>query len=760
MPPRDEALLKRLLATFRVEADEHVHAIADGLRALAATSGSGQAAVIESIYRETHSLKGAARAVNLGAIEALCHPMESVFAALKQGRLAASPELVTLMQECVDTLQPLAAAGPDSTATIATAPLIQRLQETLRALDRGQGVRPVALPPAGASAPTLRTAPVTRAPDVGSVQTVRVAASNLDAVMRQAEELLTPRLAAAQRWRDAREAAARVAAWRRRRANLRPLLRQIGVGGASAVNAWPSVLEYLDSEQVALDDLEQRLTRLTRAARRDQRQLVAMTDAMHRDVRDMQLLPFASLLESFPRFVRELAREQGKEVDLVIEGGDLKIDRRILEEMKAPLIHLLRNSVDHGIEPPDERRHCGKPRQGTIRLAITAQQSGRAELTVADDGAGIDMDKVRASARALGLVNDGASASSSGAAALSLVFLSGVSTSSLITDVSGRGLGLSIVREKVERLGGGVAVDTRAGSGTTFHIELPLSVAVFRGVIVRAGAHGYVLPGGSVERIVRVAPDEVRTVENRPTVALGDRTVAMASLADVLEVAPTPAAADGASLTLVVIGSDSGRVALRVDELLGEQEVLMKGLGPQLARVRNVAGACLLGTGHIVPVLSVPDLLKSAARTVTTGPRPAPPRAAPGPARSILIAEDSITSRSLLKSILEAAGYRVTTAVDGIDAYTTLKSGAFDLVVSDVEMPRLDGFDLTARIRADRALADLPVVLVTALATSEHRERGIDAGANAYIVKSTFDQSNLLEVVQRLIGRGVPMAAA
>lgn len=308
------------------------------------------------------------------------------------------------------------------------------------------------------------------------------------------------------------------------------------------------------------------------------------------------------------------------------------------------------------------------------------------------------------------------------------------------------------MREKIERLGGAITLETRAGAGTAFRIVLPLTLATFRGILVRAGERLCVLPASSVERVARVAAGDIRTVENRDTIPLDGQAVSLVRLGDALEL-PRRAASSGSGNTIqaVVLGSGLERIAFQVDEVLGEQEVLVKTLGPQLARVRNVAGASVLGTGEVAPVLNVPDLMKSATKFAVTSRAPAAEEPTEAQKRAVLVVEDSITSRSLLKNILESAGYGVTTAVDGIDAYTALKTGTFDLIVSDVEMPRMDGFDLTAKIRADRNLSELPIVLVTALEKREQRERGIEVGANAYIVKSSFDQSNLLEVVRRLI---------
>jgi two-component system chemotaxis sensor kinase CheA len=474
----------------------------------------------------------------------------------------------------------------------------------------------------------------------------------------------------------------------------------------------------------------------------------------------MQLLPFSSLLDIFPRFSRELARKQGKSIELVIRGGGIEIDRHILEEIRDPLIHLVRNCIDHGIEQPQVRLAKGKPAHGTIMLACTQKDSGTAEVLVADDGAGIDVAQVKAAACRLGFLSVEEVERLDELESTLLIFHSGLSTSAAVTDISGRGLGLAIVREKIEHLGGGIVVKTAPGRETAFHISLPLVLANFRGVLVRAGGQMFVIPSTGVERGLRFSSEDIQTVKNRETILVEEKPVSLARLDNVLELTPArPETEAKAYFQALVLGSESFRVAFLVEEILGEQEVLVKTLAPPLVRIRNVAGASMLGTGQVVPVLNVQDLLKSAVKhsdqrqlSPSGTSRPPAEEHKDAPDQVILVVEDSITSRTLLKAILESAGYRVATAVDGLDGYTALKTAKFDLVVSDVEMPRMDGFDLVSRIRADKQLADLPVILVTALGSREHRERGVEAGANAYVVKSGFDQSNLLAIIRRLIG--------
>ncbi|MGH8863600.1 MAG: hybrid sensor histidine kinase/response regulator, partial [Burkholderiales bacterium] len=510
------------------------------------------------------------------------------------------------------------------------------------------------------------------------------------------------------------------------------------------------LLEFMALEAAALKSFEARLTALAKSAEHDQRSLGTMVDGLLEDMKKVLMLPISSALEMFPKMVRDLSRDKGKDVKLVVAGGEIEIDRRILEEVRDPLVHLIRNCIDHGVETPEVRQGANKPPQGTVTLAMTQRNGNKIEILVSDDGAGIDLSKVREAARKLGLV---APEDANRPALLPLVFQSGVSTAPIITDLSGRGLGLAIVREKVEKLGGIVSVETDPGRGTSFHIVLPLTLATFRGVHVRVNDQQFVLPSTHVEQGVRLKREVIKTVENRETIPWKGEAVALVRLADVLELPRMRA--EGAANDIVqaiILGSASQRIAFGVDEILSEQEVLVKPLGKQLSRVRNIAGATVLGTGKAVPILNVADLLRSAVKIA------AAPMAIRGDkqevvveTKSILVVEDSITSRALLQSILESAGYKVVTAVDGIDGLTRLKTEHLDLVVSDVEMPRMNGFDLTVKIRADKALAQLPVILVTALESREHRELGVDAGANAYIVKSSFDQSDLLETVRRLV---------
>ena len=763
MGDREDNFLKNLLATFRVEAEEHLQSISSELLELEKTaSDERRQEVVEKVFREAHSLKGAARSVNLTAFVNVCQSMESVFSALKRRTMTLVPAHLDLLHETVESLRHWVKSleeAPKPAAEGRLGRLLEGLEKIRQGLPLAAGraepsdtlARPASEPAAASSPPAGEEVPV--------ADTVRIRTARLDSLFLQAEGLRATGLNARQRaavWRDIlAEVTAARRRWRELSPGLQALRRNFAAAPASQVNgrktlASRSFLELLDSQESFLKSLEYRMGTAVKTAELDQEQLNSALNALLEEAKQTLMLPCARLLEVFPPLARRLAREQGKEVELVVQGEEIEIDKRILEELRDPLIHIVRNCIDHGIEAPGVRRQAQKPAAGRVTLTV-ARRNGRVEFTISDDGGGIDAEKVRTVAVKLGMITPEEASRLDAERTLALVFESGISTSPVITDLSGRGLGLAIVREKVENLGGSVFLTSRPEAGTTLRLVLPITLTAFRGVLVRAAGRPLVIPTAHLERVLRIDRKEIKTVENRETIPHNGQAVSLVRLGEVLELPPRPAfETAGDKVTLVLLRAGEKRIAFAVDEVVAEQEVLVKDLGKQLARVRNVAGATVLGTGQIVPILNVTDLVQSVVKVrAGAAPRAHAPEA---PARrAILVAEDSITARTLLKNILETAGYDVKTAVDGAEALAMLKSGTFALLVSDVDMPRMNGFELTAKLRADKKLSELPVVLVTALESREDRERGVEAGANAYIVKSSFDQSNLLSVVRRLI---------
>jgi two-component system chemotaxis sensor kinase CheA len=796
MVSNEEAFFKELLSMFKIEAEEHVKIMSSGLLELEKErSLDKRRGIIETVYREAHSLKGAARAVNLVKIETVCQSLESVFAAIKREQVTLRPDLFDILHLSVDTVSRLLDA-PDATDISGVMQKLQAIEEkeikggtavqaspasaakTAAAPGRSGGPEPAAVAPAQQpvqeeSAHRQERTPVgaPEEPRMASsfnqegdrtlvTETIRISTSKLDSLLLQAEELLSAKLISQQHTEDMRELITEFAVWKKNlekqeieiRASLQEMKKQREADPA-AITRWTSdtLLNVLGQAQNSLKVHDERIQQLQGASRENARVLGGMVDNLLADMKQILMLPFSTLLRMMPKVVRDLSRDQGKDVELLVRGSTIEIDRRILEELKDPFIHLLRNCVDHGIEKPEERVKKGKGRGGAISISVSQVSGNKVEILVDDDGHGIDPDKVAQSALKKGIISEAELQSLSDRDKMMLIFQSEVSTSPIITDISGRGLGLSIVREKVEKLGGTLALDTELDRGTVFRILLPVTLATFRGILIEVSDFQFLVPTANVERAVRFKEELIQTVENRETVALDGQVISFARMTDILGIPAKKSAKQDEYKNGLILSAEDKRVVFEVDNVLNEQEVLVKSFGKQLARVKNISGATILGNGKVVCILNVSDMIKSAAVAQTLPSKLLTTEEGKVGKKHILVAEDSITSRTLLKNILESAGYRVKTTVDGMDALTALKSDTFDLVVSDIEMPRMNGFDLVAKIRGDKNTADLPVVLVTALESREDRERGIDVGANAYIVKRSFDQSNLLEVIRKLI---------
>ncbi len=484
----------------------------------------------------------------------------------------------------------------------------------------------------------------------------------------------------------------------------------------------------------------------------DSARLATITGELENGIHLMRLLPLSNVFRLFPRLVHDLGQEQRKEVELVIEGGDTAADKRILEEIKDPLMHMLRNAVDHGIESPQVRQAAGKPRGGTVRIKAS-QTASSVVIEVSDDGRGLDEVAIANAAAKRGFVEAEALATMNSEQLQSLIFSPGMSTAAFVTDVSGRGVGMGVVSANVARLRGSIRLQSTLGQGTTITIELPITVATVRVLIVAVNGHPYALPAECVQMVKMVDRSEIFMVEERDAILHRNQPVSVARLADLLELPTTGNSSTRntpTALPFVLVGVGGESFGLFVDELLNEQEVVLKAHSALLERVRNVAGATILDTGEICMVLNFRDLLAS----MRSGAAPVGPTEVEAPAvnrKLILLAEDTITTRTQETRILEGAGYEVVATSDGLAAWNQLAMRKFDAVVTDINMPRLDGLGLTEKIRREPKYAELPIILVTSLASEEDQRRGLEAGANAYLIKSAFDQQTLLDCLERLL---------
>ncbi len=763
MEKKDKEFLKHILETFRIEAEEHLKVFSAGLIDLEKNqTEENLVEIIETMFRVVHSLKGAARSVDQKEVESICQPLESVFSALTRKEITLSPFSFDIFYKTVRRLSKLITeSGSEKTA--ANRQLQQELIRHLKEIASGalNNIHIKATKQHKETEPVESMLVISKDNKTGSyipqserpisMETVRIRISKLDPLLLQAEELIQAKLAINQRAKELKEINAGIAGWKTDSLKLK---RRRSNTSVELLN------ELMEGNDLRLNKIENQITSITSSIERDQYSLNSMVDNHLEAMRQVLMLPVSSIVEIFPGMVREISREQNKEIEFVIRGAELEIDKQILEELKDPLIHLIRNSIDHGIGKPQERILHNKPSNGTIILAFTARESGTIEITLSDDGKGINKENLLKAAIKSGNLSGEAAGKLDTKEILSLIYQSGVSTSSIITDISGHGLGLSIVREKVEKLNGRISVETEENIGTTFHILLPMTLATFRGILVRIQEIMFILPTMNVECVMKVEPEEINTVENHETIRIHDQIISVADLGEVLGIpvhkhSGSDKMESGSEksnqIRIVVLAAGEQRIAFKVDEVLDEQQVLVKGLGKLLRRVRNISGATVLGSGNVVPVLHITDLMTSALRSAEKIKGQIYLEKKADKIKKILVAEDSITARTLIKNILETAGYQVSTAVDGTDAFNRARSDEFDLIVSDVDMPRLNGFELTEKIRNNKKLSKVPVVLVTALESREDRERGIDVGADAYIIKSSFDQGNLLEIIKKLI---------
>lgn len=725
-----EKLVQRLMATFLVEIDEHVRALNRDLLALEKDAGAGHPELLKTLFRTVHSLKGAARSVSLPTIEAACHRLESLLGAARDGHLAIDPELIHLLFSVADALGEVGNRLKEK-RELGGSPLEALLPKLEAAAVRAGGTPSAARSPRSAAAPPL--------PPASGSGVLRVPAAKLDALLARSGELLVARRRAAERQRDLDELCGIVeetrAEWRRLEKPLRTHGRPISRRAVRAI----------ERTREQLKRLERGIDRLAVRFHADQHLVEQAAGPLEEEVRRVRMLPFGEACDGLERTVRDLAKVSGKEVELAITGADVELDRAILEELRDPLLHLVRNAVDHGVEPPAERERAGKPRKARVVVAA-ALKGGSVEVSVSDDGRGLDLAAIREQARRrrLTVPDDERELAR-------LIFQPSFSTARFITELSGRGVGLDVVRHRVEMLHGTVDFGFEAGRGTRFALTLPLTLTMLRALLVAAGGQVFAVPATSVRRLVRVRPAELGSLEGREVLLLGGAPVPAASLAEVLGLRAEPVR-PGGKLAMVVLAAGDRQLAVEVDDLLSEHDVVVKTLGARLKRVRNFAGATLLPSGKVALILSAADVIAAGL-----GRPPGQPLAAAleggdqTPRKRLLVVDDSVTTRSLVKSILEAAGFEVLTAADGAEAWQTLQENGADLVIADVEMPRMSGFQLTEAVRASKRFRDLPVVLVTALETEKDKARGLEVGADAYLPKSTFDQKALLDAIQQLL---------
>lgn len=735
----DPLLLRDL---YRVEARTQAQTLVSGLLIL--EQEPGRADQLEACMRAAHSLKGAARLVDIGAGVIVAHAMEELFVAAQEGR-------ATLTRPQIDMLL----KGVDLITTIGDAPLSDEddqadLEEVA---DRYVNALTELLTDTPPASPALEPDPFVVPPHSAPARPmsegdsmVRVSAESLNRLLDLAGEALVesrrlpPLVRSFQHLKQLQKQAARAIDTLRGSYAKGELSSDIETALASSEQAILACQQWLAARVADLDTIDHRSTVLTHRLY-DQALMVRMR-------------PFADGLTALPRMVRDIGNALGKRVKLEVQGADTRIDRDILERLDAPLGHLLRNAVDHGIEAPDVRRALGKPEEGVIWLEAH-HSAGTLQIVVSDDGAGVDIEQIRTRVIARGHADAQTAERLSEGELLEFLFLPGFTMKEEVNEISGRGVGLDVVRDMLKQVGGNLSLTTTPGNGASFHLQLPLTLSVIRALQVDIGGEPYAFPFAKILRATRIDAKEVTTIEGRQFFQLEGEPVGLVEARQILGATALPASHD--ALSVVVLGGAQGKYGVVVDRFIGGRELVVQPLDPRLGKVKDIAACALMEDGSPLLIVDTEDMVQSMVKLAMSNRLNATRKAGPdggaqGRVRRVLVVDDSFTVRELQRKLLEQHGYDVELAVDGMEGWNTVRSSSFDLVISDVDMPRMDGIELVRRIKGDAKLSGTPVMILSYKDREDDRQRGLDAGADYYLTKGSYQSDALITAVSDLIG--------
>ena len=741
-----------LLATFRAEVEERLASLQAGLLVLETHSAPRQ--VVAGLFRDAHTVKGSARMLGLSGVLRVSHAMEDLLGALRDGRFAVRRDLVDLLLAACDAIGRALPGGELTDDDLA--PVVLALGAAV------DGQDPVAVPVLAVAVvvPAQPTAPAVEAPpssssslplplsSSSSSEHVRPASDSVRVAASKVYELLDVVGEADLGARRIEQTTGSMLLLATEQARWTGLLRQAALRSSSTLP--PDVTLALQRLAGAGDELS--------GAVRGLRELVEGHRGGMALVRDgamgLAMVPVRRAFAALPRIVRDVARTTGAVVRLETSGEEVELDKQVLDGVADALKHLVVNAVDHGCETPAARTAAGKPAEAVVRVTARGV-AGTVVLEVSDDGAGVDEPRVRAKAVELGLLP--ADSTLSGPPLLEMLFLPALSTAATVTETSGRGVGLDVVRDAVEALGGTVEVRSEQGVGTSFVLVLPVTLGVLRCLLARVGDERYAVPVPGVVESLSLRDAEVHVLAGATVVVRHGVSMPLLDLGAALGLGRAPG--EGPKAALVVRHGGSGsQVAWAVDRLEGESELVVKDLGGFLGRVPAIAGATIDGDGSVVCLLDLRELADrvigaTPVPTATAHPRTARASAPQARRPRVLVVEDSIGVRELERVILEGAGYQVETAVDGLDGASRLREDPADLVLSDVEMPGMDGFALTRTIRRTKGWENVPVIIMTSRGEDHARQAGLEAGCSAYLLKNDFDQEQLVSTVRRLVGR-------
>ncbi|MES3024368.1 MAG: hybrid sensor histidine kinase/response regulator [Pseudomonadota bacterium] len=737
---------------FRLEADMQVQILTGGLLNLEA--GAGDGGTVDALMRAAHSIKGAASIVGLHVVVQLAHAMEDAFVAAQQGRLALTPARIDALLAGVDLIMQFSTLS-DAALQDWLAANTQRIGGTLAAIVGIASIEsapplagaPAFLPsPAPTPTPPPAPSPAEPGPEAGAPPAPAPAAK---AVQQNFDRLLG--LASESRI-NAHQMQPFVQSLQRFKRNQASLVKSIEqVHEAIVAGGDANLIEHSLHALAKTRPLKQFVLEHMADIEAYERRLLGVSQALVTEVLTLRMRPFRDGVQAFPRMVRDLARSLGKQAQLVIGGEETLVDRDILARIETPLNHMLRNAVDHGLETPAERAAAGKEPLATIRLEAR-HRAGMLAIEISDDGRGVDPERIRARVVERKMASAQMAAALSQAELMEFLFLPAFSLKDGATHISGRGVGLDVVHATVRALNGTVRVEARPGAGFTALLTLPLTQSIVRALVVQVQGEAYAIPIVKVERVLRIAQSAIHTLEDKQFCDFGGEHLGLVSAAQVLDLGQAQPGAD--ELAVVVIGSGLRRYALVVERICGEQSLAVQALDPIFGKLRDIAAAALLDSGAPVLILDVPDLLLSIDKLLGEGGLQHLTRDGKTErrVRRVLVVDDSLTVREMERKLLLGRGYQVEVAVDGIDGWNMVRASAYDLVITDVDMPRMDGIELVGLIKNDPELRKLPVMIVSYKDRAEDRARGMTAGADYYLTKGSFHDETLLDAVLDLIG--------
>lgn len=781
-----------LLELFALEAEAQTAVLNDGLLALERDPGAARQ--LEACMRAAHSLKGAARIVGLEEAVRVAHAMEDCLVAAQQGSLRLSAAHIDALLEGTDLLQRIGQPGTAPHEQVSRIePLLAQLEALLAAPQA-----PAAKPSAGVPAPEAVAAearalsPAVTEPDLVAEAMAALSMPDFGSLSSLSAPA-TPSASATPNASDTPTAPAPQADGRERvlRVNAETLNQLLAMAAEGMVES-NGLRQFGDAMQ-QMRRLQMRATRALDTARAglstetaDQRGLAALAEAqdllagMHRQFAEhlagfeqydhrasrlsrrlydtalaCRMRPLSDAIAGHTRMVRDLGRTLGKQVRLELSGAQTQVDRDILEQLDAPLAHLLRNAADHGIEPPAQRVAQGKPAEGCITLHAR-HNAGRLIIEIADDGAGVDLERLRSAIVRRGLASEQTAGRLSQGELLEFLLLPGFSMRDTVSEISGRGVGLDAVQEMIRQVHGSLRLSQRSGEGMQIHLELPLTLSVVRALLVEVDGEAYAFPLGRVQRATSVPRDAIEQLEGRQHFhfRFAQRQVGLVEAAQVLQRPVGAAVRD--EVPVVVIGEHEHTYGIAVDRLLGERTLVVQPLAEALGKVKDIAAGSLTDDGTPVLIFDIDDLLRSVERLVAEGgvarARQAGTEAETLRRRRVLVVDDSLTVRELERKLLAGRGYDVGVAVDGMDGWNMLRAESFDLVITDIDMPRMDGIELVTRMKQDTALRPIPVMVVSYKDREQDRRRGLEAGADYYLAKGSFHDTALLDAVRDLIG--------